>query len=118
MVQVERICWQTASLQDALNSSMHSGLSPCTTHQTQELEEICTVLLHEYHMHVDIARPCIFEAAHTLSWSLTQESNLDQPWLQGLIYDDVIPIQLKAMAIIDHDILASLQAPAMDYSII
>lgn len=42
---------------------------------------------------------------------LTHQSRayLNQPWLQSLINDDVISIQLKAMAVVDHDILAGLQ---------
>ena len=33
---------------------------------------------------------------------------LDEPWPQGLVYDNVISIQLKAVPVIDHHILAGL----------
>ena len=33
---------------------------------------------------------------------------LDQPRSQILVYDDVVTIQLKTVAVIDHHILASL----------
>lgn len=38
---------------------------------------------------------------------------LNEPWLQTLIYDYVISIQFKAVAVIDHDILASLHEPML-----
>ena len=43
-------------------------------------------------------------------------AHLNQPRLEPLVHNDVIAVHLKAMAVIDHDILAGLQGFQDDLS--